>query len=155
MAQGGDALTNCLNSALGGAGAAPNPLAENGDSFGLDTERVNGCDDGCDGLLFWWIDPDGVRHGRRARCDAFEASRVCREGADEGDTALCGERGRAAVVYGIGRHQGDAGVTVLGVVPREELSAVRSCILDRAESCREVGPVLQGFEVRLGIRVVV
>jgi hypothetical protein len=80
---------------------------------------------------------------------------VCREGGVKGYTALYGECGRASVVHGVGRHQGDAGVTVLGVVPRKEFSAVRSCIFDRAEASWKVRSVLQSLELRLGIRVVV
>ena len=77
------------------------------------------------------------------------------EGGIERDAALCGERGRAAVVHGVGRHQCDAGMTMLSVVPAEELSAMRPCIFDRAEARRKVGSVLQGLKLRLGIRIVI
>src|SRR5450631_3712617 len=109
-----------------------------------------GCDGRWCGFLLWWIDPNSKRNGWRLRHDAFEASRVCGEGGIERDAALCGERGGAAVVHRVGRHQGDTGMTVLGVVPTEELMAMRPCILDRAEARREVGSVFQGFELRLG-----
>jgi hypothetical protein len=46
-------------------------------------------------------------------------------------------------------------MTVLRVVPPEELLAMRPRILDRAEARREVRSVLEGLELRLGIRVVV
>ena len=44
---------------------------------------------------------------------------------------------------------------VLGVVPGEEDVAVGAGVLDRAEARREVRPVLQRLELRLGERVVV
>jgi len=80
---------------------------------------------------------------------------VCREGRIEGDGALCGERSGAAVVHRIGWHQRDTGMPVLRVVPTEELLAMRPRILDRAEARREVRAVFQGFELRLGIRIVI
>lgn len=44
---------------------------------------------------------------------------------------------------------------MLGVVPREEPLAEGPRVLDRAEQIREAGPVLEGLEVGLGIRIVV
>ena len=52
------------------------------------------------------------------------------EGGIERDAALRGERGRAAVVHGVGGHQCDAGMTMLSVIPAEKLLAVRPCIFD-------------------------
>ncbi len=43
----------------------------------------------------------------------------------------------------------------LVVVPRAEPLAMAAGILDAAEGDREIGPVLQRFELRLGIGVVV
>jgi len=40
-------------------------------------------------------------------------------------------------------------VTMLVVVPAEELAAERAGVLDRVEPGGEPGPVLQRFEVRL------
>src|ERR1017187_8002344 len=37
----------------------------------------------------------------------------------------------------------------------EELLAVSASVLDRAEAIGEVGSVLQGFELRLGVRIVI
>ena len=110
---------------------------------------------GAAGFLFGWIDPNGKRYAGRSRCDALEASRMGGEGGIEREAALRGERGRAAVVHGVGRHECDAGMTMLGVVPAEELLAMRPRIFDRAEARREVGSVLQGLELRLGIRIVI
>ena len=77
------------------------------------------------------------------------------EGGFEREDALRGERGRAAVVHGVGRHQCDAGMTMLGVVPAEKLLAMGTCIFDRSETRREIGSVLQGLELRLGIRIII
>jgi hypothetical protein len=41
------------------------------------------------------------------------------------------------------------------VVPVEELLAVSASVLNRAETIGEVGSVLQGFELRLGVRIVI
>src|SRR5436189_117917 len=72
--------------------------------------------------------------------------------------AVPGERpppcGRVAVVNGGGGHQCDPGVAVGVVVPVEEPAAVLARLFDRVESGRELGPVLQRFEVRLGVGVV-
>src|ERR1041385_2427907 len=46
-------------------------------------------------------------------------------------------------------------MTVLLVVPLEELLAEGATVLDAAEAVWEVGPVLQGSELAFGIRVVV
>jgi hypothetical protein len=40
------------------------------------------------------------------------------------------------------------------VVPAEEPAAVSTGVLDVVEALRELGPVLQGLEVRLGVGVV-
>ena len=77
------------------------------------------------------------------------------ESSIERDAASCGERGRSTVVHRVGRHQRDPRVTMLRVVPAEKLLAMCTCIFDRAEAGRKVWPVLQGFEVRLGVRIVI
>src|SRR5450755_4315832 len=46
-------------------------------------------------------------------------------------------------------------MTMLSVVPTEELLAMRACIFDRPETRREVRSVLQGLKLRFGIRVVI
>jgi hypothetical protein len=113
------------------------------------------CDGRWGGFLFGWIDPNGERHAGRLRCDALEASRMGSEGGIERDSALRGESGRSAIVHRIGWHECDTGMTMLSVVPTEELLAMRARILDRPEARREVGSVLQGLELRLGIRIVI
>ena len=62
--------------------------------------------------------------------------------------------GRAAEVDGGRGHQPDPGVPVVMVVPPEELAAVGAGVLDVVEPLGELGPVLQGLEVRLRVGVV-
>ena len=77
------------------------------------------------------------------------------EGGIERDGALLGERRGGSVMDGGGRHQADPAVAMIMVVPVEELLAVSASVFDRAEAIGEVGSVLQGFELRLGVRIVV
>src|ERR1039457_7736444 len=91
----------------------------------------------------------------RFRGHALEAQRMGDERSRERGGALCGERHGAAIMDGGRRHQADSPVSVLVVIPLEELLAVRPCILDRTKAVGEVGPILQGFELRLGVRIVV
>ena len=67
------------------------------------------------------------------------------EGNIERGGAFLGERGGALVVHNVGRHEADAGMTMLGVVPPEEVLAMCTGVLDRPEARWEVGAVLQGF----------
>jgi hypothetical protein len=60
-----------------------------------------------------------------------------------------------AVVDVGGGVQSEAAVTVVVVVPAEEVLAVRAGGLDRGEPGRERRPVLEGLELRFRIRVVV
>ena len=72
----------------------------------------------------------------------------------EGDGALLGQGRGGAVMDGGRSHQADSAEAVFVVVPEEEAPAVSAGILDRAEAIGEVGSVFQGFELRLGIRIV-
>jgi hypothetical protein len=51
--------------------------------------------------------------------------------------------------------QSKARMMVLGVVPGEEDVAMRPCVLDRAETLREIRSVLERLELRFRERVVV
>src|ERR1039458_817580 len=73
----------------------------------------------------------------------------------ERDGALLGERRSGAIVDGGWGHQSDPAMAVFVVVPVEEVLAVSASVLDRAEAIWEVGSVLQGFELRLGVRIVI
>jgi len=77
------------------------------------------------------------------------------EGCHQRHTALLGELICIAVVHRMRGHQTNAAVTVDGVVPTEEDLAVCTGVLDRTEACREVWPVLQGFELRFRVRIVI
>ena len=59
-----------------------------------------------------------------------------------------------SVVDGARGHQPDPGVAVGVVVPVEERAAVSAGVLDGVEPGGELGPVLQGLEVRLRVGVV-
>ncbi len=76
-------------------------------------------------------------------------------GGIEGRAALCGECGRPAVVHGVGRHECNPRMTMLGVVPTKKCLAVCPRVLNRAEARRKVWAVFQGFELSLGIRIVI
>src|SRR3984885_8226886 len=58
-------------------------------------------------------------------------------------------------MYGGGGHPTNSAVAMVMVVPAEELLAMSASIFDRAEAIREVRPVLQGLELRLGVRIVI
>ena len=60
-----------------------------------------------------------------------------------------------SVVDLLGGHHGDTAVVVLLVVPVEELLAERTGILCRSEPVRELRAVLERFELRFRVRVVV
>jgi len=59
------------------------------------------------------------------------------------------------VMHLIGRHQADASVVMLLIVPVEEAAAERLGILDTAEALWELGLVFHGFEVAFRERIVV
>ena len=60
-----------------------------------------------------------------------------------------------AVVHGFRRQEADTRMPMLFVIPREEVLAVAPGVLDAAEPFRKVRPVLEGFELGLGVRVVI
>lgn len=53
------------------------------------------------------------------------------------------------------RHVANAGTAVLIVVPGEEDLAERARLLDGVGACQEVRPILQRFELPLGIRIII
>lgn len=53
------------------------------------------------------------------------------------------------------RVEADARMTMFVVIPAEESTAVGVGVLEGAEAVRELRPILEGAEVRFGIRVVV
>ena len=83
-----------------------------------------------------------------------EALRVGRIGRQEHLVPGVPHRGSPYVVHGGWRHQPDARVVMLAVVPGEEPLAEDTGVLDRTEPLRELRAILQGFELGLGERVV-
>ena len=84
-----------------------------------------------------------------------EAFRVVCPGGLKGAPALV-QHALGSMVMDIvrGEHR-DRAMAMFGVVPREERSAEGDRGGDVVEAAREAGVVLQGFELRLGERVVV
>src|ERR1700735_2735737 len=80
---------------------------------------------------------------------------MSREGGIERNGAPCGELRGGSVIHGGRDHPANAAVAMVMVVPAEELLAMSASIFDRAEAIREVRPVLQGLELRLGVRIVI
>jgi hypothetical protein len=80
---------------------------------------------------------------------------VLRERVGEHACALLALRRREAVVNVVRGEQPEPDMVVLGVVPVQQVAAAAARMLGRAETVRELGPVLQGLELRLGERVVV
>lgn len=65
----------------------------------------------------------------------------------------CGEYD--GVMHLVGRHQSDADVMVILVIPSEEAAAEGPGILDAAEALGELRLVLESLEVAFGERIVV
>ena len=104
-------------------------------------------------LVGWLVYPHGFGEGGWFGVFADQPFRVAGVGGgqDVGADRVC--HVRLPVVDVVGSVPGDARVPVLSVVPGEETLPERQCVGDRAEGLREVGPVLQGPELRLGVRV--
>ena len=77
------------------------------------------------------------------------------EGGIEREGALHADRRSGTAMHGGRGHQADATTAMFVVIPAEELLAVSTSILDRAEPLGEVGPAFQGLELRLGVRIVI
>jgi len=72
------------------------------------------------------------------------------------DLGALGPDGRGVAVVNVGGGvQAESPVAVVVVVPAEEFLAVRAGGLDRAKPGGERRPVLEGLELRFGVRVVV
>ena len=105
--------------------------------------------------LLRWIDPGRGGQRRRLRHAALEPQGLGGVGKRQGLGALSLQGLGGAVMDGVRAHQADAAVAVLVVVPVEEALTVRASVLERAEARGEVGPVLQGLELRFRVRVVI
>ncbi len=73
----------------------------------------------------------------------------------QGALALREHLRRSSMMDIVRSQHGDAAMTVLVVLPREERSAVGRGVLDVEETTGEAGVVLQGLEPRLRERVVI
>ena len=80
---------------------------------------------------------------------------MLRERLRQHSCALVPLRRGEPVVHIVRREQPEPDVMMLGVVPREEVAAEAAAVFERAETVREVGPILQGLELRLGEWIVV
>ena len=84
-----------------------------------------------------------------------ESLRVGQVGRVENGLALFDDPGRLAVVHHGRRQQAEAGMTMLLVVPREELLTEGATVLNRAEALGKLGAVLHRAKLAFRIRVVI
>src|ERR1039457_3300671 len=101
------------------------------------------------------VDPGRDGQRRRLGMVANEALRMHGIGRGEDGGTRVANGVRTAVVDRFRGAQAETGMTVLGVVPREEVATERASILDRAEARRKTGSTLERPELRLRVRVVV
>jgi hypothetical protein len=103
----------------------------------------------------WRVDPSGSGQLVRLRHTVFETVWRALEGDRQRGLALLAHFGCAAGVDALRRHHGDAGMPVLLVVPSGEDGAMLASVGERAKAHREAGLILQSFEMRLQVWVVV
>src|SRR5262245_1779481 len=101
------------------------------------------------------VDPRCRRQGRGNRHSAREALRVCLVGGTQYRRPVVPLGPGEPVVNVMRGHEPEGTVAMLRVVPREEPLAEGLRILVGPESVREVRPVLEGLELRLGEGVVI
>jgi hypothetical protein len=95
-----------------------------------------------------FVDPGCCWQGGWFGVFAYESFGAAGVGCGE-HVGSCGADGFGVSVVDVDRVvPADAGVVVLGVVPGEEVLAERPGVGDRSEGGGEVGPVLQGLELR-------
>ena len=103
----------------------------------------------------WWVDPGGAGQWGWFWVFADEPFGGGCVGLGQGGRAGCPNGGRVAVVdIGGGVHP-NPGVAVLVVVPVVERDTEGSGLFQAGEAVGEIGPVLQGFELRFTEWVVV
>ena len=101
------------------------------------------------------VNPDRVRQHRWLGQLPHEALRVRGVGGQEHPLPGVTHRGGLPVVHSGRRHQPDARVAMLAVVPGEERLAEGAGVLEATEAFREIRAVLQRFELGLGEGVIV
>ena len=77
------------------------------------------------------------------------------EGAIERDLTSGMDLVGLTIVHLVGRHQADAGVVMVLIVPIEEAAAERFGVLDATEALRKLRLVFHGFEVAFRERIVI
>src|SRR5665811_1192573 len=102
-----------------------------------------------------WIDPGRDWLCRRFGLLSNEAFRVSVEGAIEDVLASGVDCVGLTVMHLIGRHQADAGMMMLLIIPIEEVAAERLGILNAAEALWKLRLVLHRFEVAFRERIVI
>ena len=80
---------------------------------------------------------------------------MCIESCLQGFCATLHDLWCSFIMHHLGGKHADAGMTMLRVVPAKEWLAKGSGILQAAEPLREVGAVLEGFELCFGIRIII
>src|ERR1700737_2886903 len=89
----------------------------------------------------------GRRLCRRLGLLSDEAFGVSAEGTVKGDLAGGVDFVGLTVVHLVGRHQADAGMVMVLIVPIEEAAAERFGVLNATEALRKLRLVFHGFEV--------
>ena len=87
----------------------------------------------------WRVDPSGGRFERRFWRLFDEAFWIRSEGAVEGFLASCIDFIGLTVMDLVWRHQADAGMVMILIIPIEEAAAECLCVLDAAEPLRKLG----------------
>ena len=101
------------------------------------------------------INPNGVRQAGWQGALSFESLWIGEEGNLQGFGACLVYRSRLVEMDGGRGHVTDARVAMGLVVPREEALAMAAGILNAAEADGEIRPIFQGFELGLGIGIVI
>lgn len=102
------------------------------------------------GLIHAAVGTSGV-----LRLDSQEAQRICEKSSLQRRCRLLCERCSASVVQRFRRHSTDARMSMLVVVPMEELLTVSARILGAAKALGKVRTVLQCFKLTSRVRIVV
>ena len=96
-------------------------------------------------LVARWINPSRDRLCRRFGLLSDEAFGVSAEGAVKGDLAGGVDLVGLTVVHLVGRHQADAGMVMVLIVPIEEAATERLGVLDAAEALRKLRLIFPWF----------
>ena len=68
---------------------------------------------------------------------------------------LLDPRLRETVVHVMWGEQTESRMVMVVIVPSKEIAAGAARVFQRPEALREAGPILQSFEMRLGVRIVI